>query len=245
MSQKLWRMIRSQENNIRLGDDEVKGNFEFVNYSSDYRTLSKFFYDHRYAPELEKGLPSSMPPPILKLPSKHFDQDFISGHLNLYFVSARMREAMALPEEAVQYVKAEVITASATALAQDYHLMIWKKRVAAFDYARIRRVGKQETKNRSTDPPLVSKYPGSPLVFFEDFASPTDLFCDIECNSVILVSDALAQRVLDAGCTGVWFQDPDDFHENVLTRIIKTKTGRAKALMNMDNDRVRYEPIPE
>jgi hypothetical protein len=245
MSQKFWGMMRCRENNIRLGDEMVEGNFAFVNDLSDYRTLSKFLYDHRYAPELEKGLPSSMPPPILKLPPKHFNQDFIFGFLNLYFVSARMREAMALPEDAVQYVKAEVITSSAKAMAQDYHLMIWKKCVPAFDYARIRRVGKHETKNRSTDPPLVSKYPGGPLVFFEGFVPPADLFCDSECNSVILVTDALAQRVLDAGCTGVWFQDTDYFHEVFPTCIIKTKTGRAKALMNMDNDRVRYEPIPD
>ena len=172
------------------------------------------------------ALPSNFPRPILRMPLEELPllaPDFFD--LSWLFVSRRMREAMALPDWAVSYVPAEIETGSRLARLQDYALMYPRAFAPVIDpeasECRVNTFTSAKTGDTITDISGVGV-----MRFKADMKVPADLFFDPMGGQVyVLATDALAKRVLDAGCTGIQFEHPLWFHAPFGNYIIRTRDG--------------------
>jgi hypothetical protein len=158
---------------------------------------------HPYPPDIV--LPDDFPPVRLALPEKGFSPDYF-GYGGDKFCSRRLREAMDLPEGVVQFMPVDLVAGGAQVRAQEYQLM----RVIAHQPA----IDLERSVYDEIDGP--DEYPGQPrritwvgrYVFLDGLRPATEIFRTDETYAVIFVTDALAERVLRAGCTGMEFRDP-------------------------------------
>ena len=151
-------------------------------------------------------LPGS-PHLFISLPRRNFAPDFlIFGPYS--FASRRLRDALALPERIVQYWPVELLAGTVEAEAQDYRwmrvlpvrlAMDWARSVCKFSIMKGRNTG-----HRLLIATRVKRFAVKP-----GLRPAAELFWAAEnCGPGPLATDALAERVLRAGCTGVAFQDP-------------------------------------
>jgi hypothetical protein len=178
---------------------------------------------HPYPPDIV--LPDDFPPVRLALPEKGFSPDYF-GYGGDKFCSRRLREAMDLPEGVVQFMPVDLVAGGAQVRAQEYQLM----RVIAHQPA----IDLERSVYDEIDGP--DEYPGQPrritwvgrYVFLDGLRPATEIFRTDETYAVIFVTDALAERVLRAGCTGMEFCDPTlPQHGDRLLRY-RTATGVAE-----------------
>ena len=146
-------------------------------------------------------LPDDFLPAVLKLPLGGFAPDFI--RLGPYdFASRRLREAMALPPETVQYMPVTLLSGTPEAYARDYRVM--------------RVLVQQSVMDLEESEVTTSK---SGWVWREierfavraDYTPRFDLFALEEDPAMILATDSLAEKVLKAGCTGILFIEPEGY----------------------------------
>jgi hypothetical protein len=167
--------------------------------------------------------PETVPRIRLGMPLRGFAPDYLTfgGHI---LVSRRLREALAQPAHVVQFVPVDLVRGGARARRQDYRLM----RVLA-KYPSVDR-----SSPLSVMKPVTSWLTGEtefwldmlrPILLRRDFDPPEDIFRVAERPSQILVSDALAERVLRAGCTGVDFGDPGTVHWRPYIERTRTAAG--------------------
>ena len=151
--------------------------------------------------------PPGFPRPFLSLPRKRFAPDFfIIG--SYWFASRRLRDVLALPEHVVQYWPIELLAGTVEAEAQDYrwmrvlltqHVMDWARSVC-----RMTSITNVVTGRRSLSPRSVTRFAVRP-----GLCPVAELLRAVEVWGYgALATDALAERVLRAGCTGVAFQHP-------------------------------------
>jgi len=150
-------------------------------------------------------LPDDFPPPRLFLPEKKFTPDyFIFGGYR--FVSRQFRDALAQPEAVVQYVPCEVVGGNAESRAQDYRLLRVLAIQPAVDLERseceLEDFTNRWTGERTKRPRSVDRY-----ALLADLVPKTEIFRMAEERTYVLTTDALAERVLRAGCTGMEFSD--------------------------------------
>jgi len=149
--------------------------------------------------------PESYPLPIAALPDWPFAPDFWTfGRYE--FASRRLRDALAHPGDVVQFLPFDLVRASAAARAQDYRWMRVLARQEGLDLVRC--VGIEERPHAVTGKPVRSF---SNIDFFalrQNLVPRTEIFRLEESPTYILVTDAVAGRVLRAGCTGMEFSDP-------------------------------------
>ena len=152
-------------------------------------------------------LPNGFPRPILSLPPLDFDLDFFTQS-GMIFVSRRFRDALAQPPGVVQYWPVDLVRASDEAHGQDYMLLRILASEPAMDLGRSVYNESQST-NRRTGEVLTWRDAVNRIVPIEGIVSRTEIFRVEEDKFTILVTDALAERVLRAGCDGVSFDEPE------------------------------------
>ena len=169
---------------------------------------------HRWFTTLDKvrkpgavRAPPGFPRPFFSLPRKRFAPDFFEFGL-YWLASRRLRDALALPEHAVQYWPVELLAGAVEAEAQDYrwmrvllaqHVMDWARSVC-----KMRAVTNVVTGRRSLMTRSVARF-----AVRSDLHPIAELFWAIEePGPGAIATDALAKRVLRAGCTGIAFQNP-------------------------------------
>lgn len=122
------------------------------------------------------------------------------------FVSARLRDALALPPDDVQYLAIELAAGGARAIAQDYRLFRPLRHQAAMDGPRSLFGAYGEQVNGP--PPIGERWFLRTLAIRTDLVPCADLFWVDEAPATLLATDALALRVIKAHCTGIRFRDP-------------------------------------
>ena len=156
--------------------------------------------------DLDASWPAHSPHPVAGLPEWSFAPDFWA--FGMYkFASRRLRDALAQPDDVVQFLPFDLVRASAAARAQDYRWMRVLARQEGLDLARCEcRV--EERPHAVTGKPVRSLSNIDFLVVRQGLAPRTEIFRLDESPTYILVTDAVAGRVLRAGCTGMEFSDP-------------------------------------
>ena len=160
---------------------------------------------------------------------------------NLRFVSDRMRRAMDLPENAAQFVPVRNVSRPPRARAARYSLL----HVLASG-----RVVDGDRSDCHVDHP-VSARTGERIMrlkgltgirFLPGAAPPADLFVEAAAPTVLLATDALAGRVLEAGCTGVQFRHSLWFAAG-FEHVVRTREGAAKLVWDRNGRNYVLEPF--
>ncbi len=150
-------------------------------------------------------IPPEIPLRRLTLPDKGFSPDYFA-HASEKFASRRLRHALALPPEIVEFVPIELLAGGEAARAQDYRLMRVLAEQPAMDLDRSDCRIHEGVNWVTGEPRRTANYPCD-MVLHHDFHPRTALFRVQEDPTTIIATDALALQVLQAGCTGVAFAD--------------------------------------
>lgn len=151
-------------------------------------------------------IPSDFPMPQLHMPAKGFAPDYFGTGI-YKFVSHRVREAFALPDSIAQYIPIELLSGGAEARAQKYH---WMNLLACYPAIDLQRSSYTMSDGLTYATGEKLRYINSyeRMVIRDDIAPSAELFRVAEDLTTVLASDALAERVMRAGCTGIAFEDP-------------------------------------
>jgi hypothetical protein len=170
--------------------------------------------------------PAEFPLPVVALPDWPFAPDFWSfGRYD--FASCRLRNTLAQPPNVIQFLPLDLVRASVAAQAQDYRWMRVLPRQPAMDIARSdcevadyidQLTGKLGKYLRRIDR----------FALLDGFVPHTGIFRLDESPAFILTTDALAGRVLRAGCTGIEFSDPANLRGGKRVHRIRTAHGIAE-----------------
>jgi hypothetical protein len=150
--------------------------------------------------------------PVVKFPSDGFSPDWFYFN-GLDYFSSKLADALAQPPELIQYFPVYLDCQGEAALAQNYKVARILAHQSAMDLQRSEykfdfRTG-EDGKTMFFHLGFVRKF-----VLHESFEPKYEVFRVDEAPVVrILATDALAERVLKAGCTGVQFKhlDTPDF----------------------------------
>ena len=192
---------------------------------------------HFYAPLVEYwrsegGSETSYgtPGPLMaKLPGDPWEPpDFIKlGGFPL--VSRRFRDAVGDMPEAVEYVPITLLDSSHAVQAQDYRFLNVTAVQLAFDLKRS--YGGKRNMVRIGGVTYGPKRLVKCYYLLPGFVPATEIFHERELPSILLATDALAERVMKAGCTGVEFMDPATYHVlNGVTRF-RAANGIGEAVL--------------
>ncbi len=151
-------------------------------------------------------LPQGFPAPRLVLPEHGFAPDFFIFD-GRRFCSRQLRDALAQPPHVVQYTPVEILAGGEQVRAQDYRVLRVLARQPAMDLERSE-CDLEDWVNRITGVPQKVPLFIDRFVLLAGLHPKTDIFRMDESPSYVLVTDALAMRVLRAGCTGLEFVDP-------------------------------------
>ena len=144
--------------------------------------------------------------PKLKFPSDGFAPDFFHFHFTDY-CSVRLREAFAQPPEVIQYLDVDVICDGAAALAQDYKVIRILAHQPVLDLQHSEYTFDVHPK-LGTDVSFLDIRTVNRPVFLEGFKPKTEIFRTEERPTRVLVTDALAERVLKAKMHRAQVQSP-------------------------------------
>ena len=131
--------------------------------------------------------------------------DFFNINI-LTFVSARMRSVLGLPGDVVQYLPVKLVAAGPLARTQDYQLLRVLTHQPAIDMSRSKYHVGGWTEDDGTKKEFILMV--TSLALRANLLTRSDLFWADEIPVCLLATDALAERVMKAGCTGVQFDDP-------------------------------------
>ena len=169
-------------------------------------------------------LPVGFPVLRLALPAKRFAPDFFDFG-RYHFCSARFREALAQREGvAVQYAPVELVCGHKATRAQDYRLLRILVSESPLDMqqsiCRVEEIVNVVTGRRRSYLRSLNR-----IVAAEGFVPKSEIFRIEEAPTNVLVTDALAERLLQAGCTGMDFQDPTVHRSGMFVERIRTAGG--------------------
>lgn len=168
-------------------------------------------------------------PPDFPVPRVRFAEGRLSDLNvieNLKFTSDRTRRAMELPDDVAQFVPIRNVSRPPRARAARYSLL----HVLASG-----RVVDGDGSDCHVDHPVsarsgerIMRLKGLTAIrFLPDSAPPADLFVEAAAPTLLLATDALAGRVLEAGCTGVQFRHPLWFAAG-FEHVVRTRDGIAR-----------------
>ena len=171
-------------------------------------------------------LPDDFPMARIALTQTDFAPDYLSQG-GFEFCSMRLRDALAQPPEVVQFLPIEVVAGGEAVRAQDYMRMHILAQQPAMDIARsdceLEEVTHRVTGRVFTRVAWINRF-----VPLDGLEPRTEIFQPAEAPGRILSTDALAVRVLAAGCTGLEFQDPAVPWHGMRVERIRTTTGIAE-----------------
>lgn len=170
-------------------------------------------------------LPDDFPKAKLILTEKDFAPDLF-GFEGYDFCSRRLRDALAQPESVIQFCPIELLAGGEAVRARDYQMMHILARQPAMDVERsdcsVREAIQQKTRKPIRIVQWVDRY-----ALYDDLVPRTEIFEIDERVGVTLVTDALALRVLHAGCIGVEFRDPTELQHGMRVEHYRTTKGVA------------------
>ena len=200
-----WLMRESVALNARISDEYEDASFGIINKDQVEDVLNELLYTRSMKITGDPIIPVGSPHPIMSLPA-NFAPDYFELE-DWMFVSQRFRDALAQPPNVVQYWPVELIEASEAAWKQDYlmlRVLAWQ---SAMDMSRS--IYKQEEiTNRRTGEKLTAIHWIDRFVPLPGLNAQSAIFRSLENGLSILVTDALAERVMQAGCEGVCFREP-------------------------------------
>jgi hypothetical protein len=165
----------------------------------------------------------SGPVPIIELAitNEEFDSDFFEwdGH---YYVSERMRMAMALTPSAVRFFEVDAAQSAPLPRSKNYQAM----QVLAFEDVSDPDKSEYDRSDPPPDEPL-GPYQVRNLAFRSDAKPRHDIFYDSFYWFQPFVTDDLALRVLRAGCVGLTFSSPNLWQGE---SVVRTLRGAEKSL---------------
>jgi hypothetical protein len=205
---KFWFLDHELKSYIKLSRLAKRAPLGQLNSSAFSAAMTRFQIAMNGPLSDDGPLPPDFMIPQLAMPETGFAPDYLDSG-GARFCSRRFRDAMAQPENVVQYLPVELITGGAEVRAQDYRLMRVMAIQSAMDLdrsdCRIR-----EWTHRITGEIIRSPDNLRRVVLIEDLQPRTEIFRVAESPVDVLVVDALADRVLRAGCTGIAFAHIDN-----------------------------------
>ena len=151
---------------------------------------------------------AAMPMPVLAITDPSFAPNLVWA--GLHFASARLREALGLGPDVVEYRAVDASGSAAAAQAADYQVFRVVREADPVDLARM--YGHEPDRGadgRPTSAWLLSVHgphaPPRQTVWREGFVAPAPLFRD--ASGRLMATEALAERVMRAGLADVAFQD--------------------------------------
>jgi len=120
------------------------------------------------------------------------------------FASEKLRNAMALDASVVEFFEVDDVKSAALPRSKNYQIMLPLLEDDLSEESRLVRLKKGDA------PPHTSGIEIRP-----DFEPDCDLFYDSVFSDSLFCTDALALRVLEAGCTGMNFVDPIGYRNGV------------------------------
>ncbi len=181
--------------------------------------------------------PSDFIRPELRMPSSGFAPDYFRvGRVT--FASRRLRAALSQSPAAVQYHPVSITGGGEEARSQDY---LWMNIIAchkAIDLTRsLYEMGGGTVSTTGEKFQYIQSY--ERMVFRDDIPPGAELFRVAEDLVTVLASDALAERVMRTGCTGIAFEAPETHRSLGPIHRYRTATG----VMVEDMNQV-YPPTP-
>jgi len=205
----------------------LRGNkFGIKNYDELEIALHELQCTNKVAGSDDITLPNDFPTLRLALPKNGFEPDYftLAGHR---FCSRRFRDAVGQSEHVIQFVPIDLVAGGKKAQAQDYRLMRVLAKQAAMDLERSECDLNQFT-SPITGTQIKSAWWINRFVLLDGFRAKTEIFRVAEAITRILVSDAVAERVLQAGCTGAEFRDPTIVRSGKYVERYRTANGVAE-----------------
>jgi len=170
-------------------------------------------------------LPANFPTLRLAMP-KDIAPDLFS-YDSFTIVSRHLKDALAQPENIIQFVPVELVQGGPQAEARDYHLMRILPRQPAIDLDRSECQVEERT-NRVTGERFLWPMDIRRFILLDGLCARTEIFRVAEIPSRVLVTDAVAERVLLARCTGVEFSDPSNRQGGKRVERYRTLNGVAE-----------------
>jgi hypothetical protein len=214
----IWEITLSVRGHDLLGDYLPKAGRRGVLVNDDELSHAErelMFERHAGRPPPFFGtlgpLPDGFPRARLYLPEP-ITLDLISVQ-GRHFYSERLRAAMAVPDEAAQFIPVELEDSHDTAHAKGYAWLAWRYLERdVVDRERSTCRWKEGSIDPSTgEPSAVFERGSGRVVTRADFVPRFDLFTPVEQRSVTCVTPALEERVRKAGLVGARF---DEFGAN-------------------------------
>ena len=204
----LWALIQTLDVFSKLHEDDSESPpFGLINGNELSDAMRAFAKQSTVEDIHIEPLPADFPLVVLKLPHRGFAPDYMEAGSHR-LVSRRMREAMALPPDVVQYRPVVLYSPSTDGAAQDYRELRLLVQQPALDLDKSDYVG-TEYKSARTGKPFILMRTVTRFVLREDFSPRHDLFVLDESHRRVMATDALAERVMQAGCTGAVFIEPE------------------------------------
>ncbi len=171
-------------------------------------------------------LPDDFPVARIAMTQADFAPDYFSQG-GFDFCSRRLRDALAQPEDVVQFLPIELVAGGEAVRAQDYRRMHILAQQPAMDIARsdceLEKITHRVTGRVFTRVEWIDRF-----VLLDGFEPRTEMFHPEEAPSRVLSTDALATRVLAASCTGLEFRDPAVPWHGIRVERLRTTTGIAE-----------------
>ncbi|WP_375403176.1 imm11 family protein [uncultured Sphingomonas sp.] len=157
---------------------------------------------------------TGMPVPLLRLTHPDFAPNLL--HWGIQYVSAELRDALALGPDVVEYLPVDSSRSSAAACARDYMVMNVLNTRELIDLNRVahERVMLPVEFGRPEMRETVIRKPEQRIYWREDFVPDVPLFHAAH-SPWIIATDAFAERVLRSGVADVEFQDITSDHAQV------------------------------
>ena len=194
-SEKLTHFMRRHPD-VAYVDDERYGKADYMLLERYGRILSAKIPMPDFSPKLRFNWPA----PMKLLP------DFFDIH-HTTFCSRRLRAAFALPPQVIQYIPLHVATDKPAVRAMDYQAM---RVLAGQPLVDLRRsqVKYRRERDRFVGGNYIQITWLSRLEFREDFVPQSEMLHSDEEPLDLFATDALAKRVMKAGCLGIEFRNP-------------------------------------
>lgn len=213
-----WRITERLQ--VLLGS---KSGVHVDNEAEIFHALHTVFWTKPTGDYANPLLPPDFVIPQLHMPKHGFAPDYlVVGQTTI--ASSRLREALAQPSSAVQYFPIDIHTGGVDARAQDYR---WINVLACHPAINMAdtRCQMKEGINYQTGETFRFIQSYNSMVIRDDIDPNAELFRVAEDLTTVLASDALAERVLRAGCTGIAFEDPTTYLKGGSIHRYRTSTG--------------------
>ena len=173
----------------------------------------------------DQKLPEDIAPLAIRLPEEKWEAPDFFGIGARRFVSWRFREAVGAMPDVVEYGRISLASGGPQSVAQDYRILRVLSSQPVMDLERSTYARRSHTRRDGRTFHWIADVDA--YVPRADLVPETDIFWDRVFLVTLIAVDALAERVMQAGCTGIRFQDPTT--RGVLNGVIRYRTATGVA----------------